>query len=140
MVFSGDEIKPVEVLQGMLLRELVGRAATAKSEWNSVARFTLEKGHETQTSHNKVSEETFLVIRGHGQVVLGERAEAVGPGSVVAIPPGVSHSARAGADESLEFYAVEAPAYDPADFVVEPAPVSLSCNLFDFTASLFATK
>lgn len=119
-VFSAGEVKPVEVAPGMFLRELVGRNAPAKTESHSVAHFTLEKGRATLTSHNKVSVETFLVVRGHGQVMLDGRSVPVGPSSLVEIPAGVSHNASADATESLEFYAIEAPAYSPDDFVVEP--------------------
>ena len=119
-VFSVGEVKPVEVAPGMFLRELAGRNAPAKNESHSVAHFILERGHATPTSHNKVSVETFLVIRGHGQVMLDGRSVPISLGSVVEIPAGVSHNASADAAEGLEFYAVETPAYSPDDSVVDP--------------------
>ncbi len=69
----------------MFLRELVGRDAPARADSHSVARFTLEKGRATLTSHNKVSTETFLIVRGHGQVMLGERRVPVSAGCAVEI-------------------------------------------------------
>lgn len=118
-VFAQDGAKSIEAGPGMVLRELVGRAAVSKSERYSVAAFALEKGHGTGTSYNKVSEETFLVLHGHGQVVLEGSPQAVGPGTVVTIPPGVKHSLQAAEAEGLEFYALEAPAFQPEDYVVE---------------------
>lgn len=113
---------PVEIAPGMWVQELTGRTGVAKSERQSVARFTVKKGHATLVSHNKVSEETFLVVRGHGQVILGTTAENVGPGSFVMMPPAVRHQVVANGDEDVEFYAIESPAYRPEDFVVEPEP------------------
>ena len=119
-VLTADAIKPpVEVAPGMFLSELVGRTGIAGSELQSVAHFTLKKGHSTLTSHNKVSEETFLIVSGHGRVTIKENAQDIGPGSFVMMQPGVSHKVSANADEDLEFYAIESPAYSPEDFVEE---------------------
>lgn len=117
VVTSVGSSKPLEVAPGMSLRELVGRTASARSTAHSVAHFTLEKGRSTLTSNNRLSEETFLVVRGHGRVIIAGRGEPVGPGSVVSMRAGVVHSLQAAEDEGIEFYAIETPAYRPEDFV-----------------------
>ena len=95
--------------------------AKVKSDAYSVAAFSLARGHETPMSHNKISAETFLVTDGHGHVVLDGAASAVGPGSVVAIPPGRRHALQADENENIDFFAVEAPAFQPEDYVADPA-------------------
>jgi predicted cupin superfamily sugar epimerase/quercetin dioxygenase-like cupin family protein len=119
-VFKPDAVKPVEAGPGIILRELIGRAAQARTERCSIALFSLDKGCGTPTSYNKIGEETFLVTRGSGRVVLDGRAEKVSAGSVVVIKAGVRHLIEADAAESLEFYAITAPAFSPDDYVAVP--------------------
>lgn len=119
-VFGPEAIAPITVAPGVELRELVGRVSKANSERLSVARFGLAPGKGTGSSHNKVGEEIFLIISGRGTVVVSGVASPVQAGSVVVLKPGVSHSLTAAADGALEFYAITAPAFSPADYVPEP--------------------
>jgi hypothetical protein len=119
-VFGPEVVAPIAVAPGVELRELVGRVAKANSERLSVARFALAAGKGTGSSHNKVGEEIFLIIAGRGTVVVSGVASPVQAGSVVVLKPGVSHSLTAAADGALEFYAITAPAFSPADYVPEP--------------------
>ena len=120
-VFQQDAVAPTTVSPGLLLRALVGRVAQAKDDDCSVAFFTVEAGHTTDTSHNKASTEVFLVTRGSGQVRLGDQSRPVVTGSVAVIRPGVRHSLQADAASNLEFYAITTPAFSPEDYVVDPA-------------------
>ena len=83
-----------------------------------MARFALAAGKGTGTSYCKVGEEVFLIISGHGTVVLASEATPVAAGSVVVIKPQVKHSLTAAADSALEFYAITVPAFSPDDYVV----------------------
>ena len=67
--------------------------------------FRLEPGCASAWSHNKVGEESFFVLRGRGEVWLGNKAHVVRPGSFVLIPPSVVRSIRASKGEALEYYA-----------------------------------
>jgi predicted cupin superfamily sugar epimerase/mannose-6-phosphate isomerase-like protein (cupin superfamily) len=119
-VFSPADIKAIEVGAGIVLHELIGRDAEAKSNQYSIARFALAPGKATITSYNQVSEEAFLVISGHGEITLDAAREKIGPGSVVVCQPKVRHSLIAAPSEALEFYAISVPAYSHEDFVAEP--------------------
>ena len=124
VVLHPDDVPPVTVSPGVILKELTGRTApaAARSEKNSVAFFHLEPGRASAWSYNKVGEESFFILAGHGEVWTGDKAQAVRPGSFILVPPGVVRSVRAGKDEALEFYAVTAPAWSQADDVLTTAP------------------
>lgn len=123
-VISPGKLPFVQVSEGVRLKELTGRAAPAgaKSTLGSVALFELDPGHASAWSHNKVGEESFFILEGHGEVWTGNTPHAVGPGDCILIPPAVVRSIRAGKDEALKFYAVTTPAWSKDDDVLVPAP------------------
>jgi mannose-6-phosphate isomerase-like protein (cupin superfamily) len=119
-----DDLPSVTVSPGVSLKELTGRSAApgAKSDQGSVALFRLEPGRASAWSHNKVGEESFFVLKGQGEVWLGNKAQAVRPGSFMLIPPSVVRSIRASKGEALEYYAVTTPAWTKEDDVLTTAP------------------
>ncbi len=119
-----DEVPAIVVSPGVILKELTGRNAegSAKSERNSVAFFHLEPGRASAWSFNKLGEESFFILKGHGEIWTGGHAQAVSPGSFVLVPPSVVRSVRANRDEALEFYAVTTPAWSQEDDVLTTAP------------------
>jgi len=116
-VFHPKDRPLIQAAPGVSLQELIGKAGAAQSDKYSVARFQVAKGASTGTSFNKTAEESFLVISGKGHVVVDGKRAAISAGSVVIIPAKIPHSLQADADEAVEFYAICAPAFDPADFV-----------------------
>ena len=123
-VISPEKLPFVQVSEGVRLKELTGRAAPigAKSTLGSVALFELDPGHASAWSHNKVGEESFFVLEGHGEVWTGNTAHPVGPGDYILVPPAVVRSIRASKGETLKFYAVTTPAWSKEDDVLVPAP------------------
>jgi len=123
-VFHPDDIPLITVSPGVQLKELTGRSAMpgAKTDHGSVALFHLEPGRASAWSHNKVGEESFFILKGHGEVWTGTTAHAVRPGSFIIIPPSVVRSIRASKGEALEFYAITTPAWTSDDDILTPAP------------------
>ena len=121
-----DDVAPITVSPGVILKELTGRmaAGSARSEKNSVAFFHLDPGCASAWSYNKVGEESFFILKGHGEIWTGDHAQAVRAGSFILVPPGVVRSVRASKDEAMEFYAVTAPAWSKEDDVLTAAPAS----------------
>jgi mannose-6-phosphate isomerase-like protein (cupin superfamily) len=119
-----DDIPLITVSPGVELKELIGRSGTRgmKTDQASVALFHLNVGSASAWSYNKVGEESFLVLRGHGEIWMGNRAHAVRPGSFILVRPGVVRSVRASKGEALEFYAITTPAWTSADDVLTTAP------------------
>ena len=123
-VVQTDDVAAVTVSPGVVLKELTGRTAagTARSEKSSVAFFHLDPGCGSAWSFNKVGEESFFVLKGHGEIWTGSRSQPVRAGSFILVPPAVVRSIRAGKDEALEFYAITTPAWSSADDVVTTPP------------------
>jgi mannose-6-phosphate isomerase-like protein (cupin superfamily) len=123
-VLHPDALKPIEVSPGVILKELTGRTApgSAKSDRCSVAFFHLEPGRASAWSYNKIGEESFFILKGHGEIRTGAQSQPVGPGSYILVPPSVVRSIRAAKDEALEFYAVTAPAWSQDDDVLTTPP------------------
>jgi len=122
------DVKPITVSPGVILRELTGRTAAGpmRSEKCSVAFFHLEPGHASAWSFNKIAEESFFILKGHGSVWTGDTRHAVKPGSFILVPPNVVRSVRASEGEALEFYAVTSPAWSPDDDFMGKAPASFA--------------
>jgi len=117
------DVKAITVSPGVILRELTGRTAAEpmRSEKCSVAFFHLEPGRASAWSFNKVAEESFFILKGHGAVWTDGERHAVKEGSFILVPPGVVRSVRASEGEPLEFYAVTSPAWSPNDdFMAKP--------------------
>lgn len=106
---------------GVTIRELVGRAAAARTDEVSVARFRLEAGVTTGTSRYHGADEFFVVLSGSGVATLNDVETPVGAGDLVAIRRGDPHALRADAGGALEFLAVIAPAFNPAHYAPERA-------------------
>jgi mannose-6-phosphate isomerase-like protein (cupin superfamily) len=123
-VHHPDEQQAVAVSPGVLLKELTGRTAQsdARSDKVSVAFFHLEPGRASAWSYTKVGEESFLILKGHGEIRTGNTSQPVRPGSFIVVPPTVVRSIMAGKQEALEFYAITAPAWSSDDDVVTTAP------------------
>jgi mannose-6-phosphate isomerase-like protein (cupin superfamily) len=127
-VMETGEVRAVTVSPGVILKELTGRTAagSARSERCSVAFFHLEPGRSSAWSFNKIAEESFFILKGHGKVWTGNHGQAVGPGAFIVVPPKVVRSVRASEGEALEFYAVTSPAWSPQDDFMAPAPAGFT--------------
>jgi mannose-6-phosphate isomerase-like protein (cupin superfamily) len=124
VVIRSAEVPAVTVSPGVILKELTGRTApgTAHSDKCSVALFWLDPGCASAWSYNKEAEESFFILKGHGEVWTGGKAQAVEPGSFILVPPKLVRSVRASKGEALEFYAVTSPAWSKDDDVLTTAP------------------
>ncbi|MDP9013155.1 MAG: cupin domain-containing protein [Pseudomonadota bacterium] len=119
-----DDIPTITVSPGVLLKELTGRSAvaTARTDQASVALFHLDPGHASAWSYNRVGEESFFVLKGHGEVWTGSKSQEVRPGSFIVIRAGTVRSIRATKNEALEFYALTTPAWSSDDDIMTTAP------------------
>lgn len=105
---------------------LSARAALAEGEDFKA----IELGRDAHTSHHVVAirhtevphrhdrHDLFVVIvRGHGDMRLGDQKRAVGEGSALYVPRGTVHAFRNAAAKPAIAYAVYAPAFDGTDRV-----------------------
>jgi mannose-6-phosphate isomerase-like protein (cupin superfamily) len=124
-VVSPGDLPFIRASEGVRLKELTGLSAPAgaRSSLGSVALFELDPGRASAWSHNKIGEESFFILEGHGEVWTGSTAHPVGPGDYILVPPSVVRSIRASKGELLKFYAVTTPSWSKDDDVLVPAPV-----------------
>ncbi|MBL8251379.1 MAG: cupin domain-containing protein [Candidatus Competibacter sp.] len=81
----------------------------------SVARARVEPGVTTRWHRLRGVTERYLILEGQGRVELSDRPpEAVGPGAVVSIPPGMRQRIANTGSASLIFLAVCTPRFTPA--------------------------
>ena len=127
-VLETEDIATVQVAPGVELKELTGRTALPDAQTNqgSVAYFRLEPGAASAWSHNLEGEESFFVLRGRGEIWLGNQPHAVKAGSFVVLPPHLVRSMRASQGAVLEYYSITTPAWDEADHVLVEPPAGFS--------------
>jgi len=80
----------------------------------SIARARVSPGESTRPHRLRGVVERYVIVEGHGSVILGDAAEEpVGPGDVVVIPAGVSQAIRNPGPRDLVFYCVCTPRFTP---------------------------
>jgi mannose-6-phosphate isomerase-like protein (cupin superfamily) len=121
---NSDSIPAVIVSPGVVLKELIGvtPGTVTKTDQLSVALFHLEPGRASAWSYTKSGQESFLVLKGRGDVWVGNQRHAVRPGSFILVPAGAIRSVRASRGEALDFYALTTPAWTVVDDVLTAAP------------------
>jgi mannose-6-phosphate isomerase-like protein (cupin superfamily) len=60
------------------------------------------------------SEQAYVIVRGSGEMILGDEEHEVGPGTLVYIPPGTPHAIRNEGDEPLVYVSATSPPF-PAE-------------------------
>ncbi len=83
----------------------------------SLAIARVEVGVTTQLHSLTGTQETYIVIAGHGQMEVDGRRFAIQPGDQVVIPPGVSQRVTSDGQEDLRFYCLCTPKFEPECYV-----------------------
>ncbi|MGB9457822.1 MAG: cupin domain-containing protein [Bryobacteraceae bacterium] len=76
---------------GRRTQNLVGGASTIQAAAFSLGQVTLEPNGGQVPWHNQEQEEIYFIVRGAGEMCLGEERMAIHTGQVVYIPPRVFH-------------------------------------------------
>ena len=113
-------IEPLRLGQGAYRQVLIGPDEGPNF---ALRRFIIEPGGYLPKHTNTVEHEQY-VLRGKGQIGIGEDVFEVGPGDVVFIPAGVPHWYRCLSDEPFEFLCVVPNKEDTLQVVEE---VSTTC-------------
>lgn len=105
----------------------------------SIARARVPPGVTTRWHRLRDVTERYLILEGRGRVEVGDRPpEAVGPGDVVLIPPGIAQRIANTGDGDLLFHAVCTPRFVPQAYedLEEPVPPSREALEEDLLARL----
>ena len=76
---------------GRYTRNLVGGASPIQAASFSLGYVTLEPNGGQVPWHNQEQEEIYFIVKGSGEMCLGEERMAIRTGQAVYIPPGVFH-------------------------------------------------
>jgi mannose-6-phosphate isomerase-like protein (cupin superfamily) len=61
------------------------------------------------------AEQVYVIVRGRGDMIVGDERGSVGPGTMILIPPGTDHAIRNQSDETLVYVSATSPPFEPAD-------------------------
>jgi mannose-6-phosphate isomerase-like protein (cupin superfamily) len=61
------------------------------------------------------AEQAYVIVRGRGEMIVGDEREEVGSGTMILIPPGTDHAIRNPSDETLVYVSAASPPFEPAD-------------------------
>ncbi len=61
------------------------------------------------------AEQVYVIVRGHGEMIVGNEREEVGAGAMILIPPDTDHAIRNPSDETLVYVSAASPPFEPAD-------------------------
>ena len=64
-------------------------------------------------SHTEI-EQVYVIVRGRGEMIVGDERATVGPGAMILVPPGTDHAIRNPYDETLVYVSAASPPFDPA--------------------------
>jgi mannose-6-phosphate isomerase-like protein (cupin superfamily) len=89
-------------------------ALPAERMWVGMSKVDL--GSRSNRHSHDQQEEIFYVVSGRGEIEVGEEKQAVEPGSIVVVPPTLSHSLINTGDETLKVLSVVSPPFEKSDF------------------------
>ena len=61
------------------------------------------------------AEQVYVIVRGRGEMIVGDEREEVGGGTMILIPPDTDHAIRNPSDETLVYVSAASPPFEPAD-------------------------
>ncbi len=111
---SGDE--PIETVTGEIIYELIGRAVRSTPDANhSLARIVIPKGKSSEAHFHKVSQETYFILEGEGQMSVDGEEFTLKSDQACHIEPGEIHQIKNKGESDLIFLAVCVPPWLPED-------------------------
>ena len=60
------------------------------------------------------AEQAYVIVRGRGEMIVGDEREPVGSGTMILIPPGTDHAIRT-SDETLVYVSATSPPFEPVE-------------------------
>jgi mannose-6-phosphate isomerase-like protein (cupin superfamily) len=115
-ITSKAEAAPRVDPSGHTVFELMGRpAAHGGATRHSLAHIVIAPGKASTLHYHQASEETYYLLHGMAKVVVNGQDYTLHPGQACLIEPGETHQIFNRGESDLEFLAVCAPAWTPAD-------------------------
>ncbi len=109
-------LNPLVSDSGEIVYELIGKAAPDGDKPNhSLAQIVIPPGKSSSLHYHKVSQETYFILEGEGQMTVNEVGFTLQEGQTCLIEPGEIHQISNMGEINLVFLAVCVPAWVPDD-------------------------
>lgn len=120
IIVNRDQAQIIETPQGSEIRPLID-ATTASIKLCSLAEETLPVGARVPPHYHHQTEEIYYILRGSGEMEVGDERRPVAGGDAIYIPRGARHTLiNTGADEMI-LLLVCGPVYSRDDHLFLPA-------------------
>lgn len=116
---SDNPVKKIESKHGETVFELIGPNAGDATQRHSVAYVEIPPGKSSLLHFHKKSEESYYILKGEAQIILGDEQETIMEGECVLIPSLKKHQIINIGSETLKFIAVCIPAWESTDSFFE---------------------
>ena len=93
----------------------IAHPSSSDARNQSLAEATLAPGRATLAHFHAKSEEIYYILRGRGEVAVGEARSTCEAGTAIVIAPGQKHQIRCVGEEELVFLCACAPPYSHED-------------------------
>jgi mannose-6-phosphate isomerase-like protein (cupin superfamily) len=70
-----------------------------------------QPGSQQALHRHPTQEQVYVIVRGHGQMLVGDEGRAVGEGTMVFMPPGTPHAIRNTGSELLVYVSATSPPF-----------------------------
>lgn len=105
---------PLVTPSGEIIAEIVGIAVGDDSN-HSLARIVIPPGKSSSLHFHKISQETYFILKGEGQMQVNDEHFTLLPGQACWIESGEIHQIHNEGETELVFLAICAPAWVPND-------------------------
>lgn len=101
---------------GEIIYELFGRPENlGGTTHHSLAYVVLPYGKSSAAHFHKISEETYIITKGEGELIIDKEKIKLKQGDSYLIKPGKIHQIFNRKKKQLEFFVISAPAFDISD-------------------------
>ncbi len=108
--------QPLKTRTGEIIYELIGKAVASTPDANhSLARIVIPKGKSSEAHYHKVSQETYFILEGEGQMSVDGEDIRLRSGQACHIEPEEIHQIKNQGESDLIFLAVCVPPWVPED-------------------------
>ncbi len=103
--------KPLITPTGEIIYELFGRKVEPKNTGHSLAQIILPSGTGSAKHYHPEFEESYYMLSGSAEIILGEERATLQTGDAVIIPPHSDHKIWNKTDQDVVFIAICVPAW-----------------------------
>jgi mannose-6-phosphate isomerase-like protein (cupin superfamily) len=107
-------VNPLVTPSGEIIAEVLGTAVGDNSN-HSLARIVLPPGKSSSLHYHKISQETYFILKGEGQMQVNDKHFTLLPGQACWIESGENHQIHNEGETDLVFMAICVPAWVPDD-------------------------